>query len=106
MTEKVTHRTKGSIFDDPSFGFPPDHTAKAEIVRKISHLMNDRGLTQTAAAQTMGIAQPDLSNLLRGQFRSHSVERLARMLSSLGGYRVDLVFRDGTEDAHTVHLAP
>ena len=31
----------------------------------------------------MGLAQPDLSKILRGRFRGYSVERLMRGLSSL-----------------------
>jgi hypothetical protein len=41
-----------------------------------------RGLTQTAAL--IGIAQPDLSNLLRGQVRGCSVERLMGAVTALG----------------------
>jgi predicted XRE-type DNA-binding protein len=32
----------------------------------------------------MGLSQPDVSRLLRGQFRDVSVERLMRMLTKLG----------------------
>jgi Helix-turn-helix domain len=40
-------------------------------------------LAQEGSAQLMGIAQPDLSNILRGRFRGYSVERLMRFLTAL-----------------------
>ena len=40
----------------------------------------------------MGLSQPDVSRLLRGQFRDVSVERLMRMLTRLG-CDVDIVIR-------------
>jgi predicted XRE-type DNA-binding protein len=49
-------------------------------------------MTQTQAAERIGLSQPDVSRLLRGQFRDVSVERFMRMLSSLG-YDVDIVIR-------------
>lgn len=92
MTDAITHITEGSIFDDAAFDFPPDHRIKAELVDEISRRMKTDGLTQAAAATRMGIAQPDLSNLLRGRFRGCSVDRLTGMLGRLG-YGVDIVLR-------------
>jgi predicted XRE-type DNA-binding protein len=37
------------------------------------------------AARLIGLAQPDLSNILRGRFRGYSAERLMRCLSNLDG---------------------
>jgi predicted XRE-type DNA-binding protein len=44
----------------------------AEIVSEISRLMKLKKLTQAKAATLTGVAQSDLSNLLRGKFRSFS----------------------------------
>ena len=52
--------------------------------------MRDRKLTQTQAADTVGMSQPDISRLLKGQFRDVSVERIMRMLTRLG-CEVDIV---------------
>jgi transcriptional regulator with XRE-family HTH domain len=35
-------------------------------------------------AERMGISQPDVSKMLRGQFRPFSLERLMRFLNALG----------------------
>ncbi len=92
MSETITQVTEGSIFDDAAFNFPPDHRIKAELVDEIGRRMATDALTQAAAATRMDIAQPDLSNILRGKFRGCSVDRLTGMLSRLG-YGVDIVLR-------------
>jgi predicted XRE-type DNA-binding protein len=57
---------------------------KAQIVTEISRLMKLKKCTQANAAKLTGIAQPDLSNLLRGKFRGFSLERLLLMLTAFG----------------------
>jgi predicted XRE-type DNA-binding protein len=52
---------------------------KAQLVSRIDAIIGDRGLSQREAGRILDIAQPDLSNLLRGRFRGYSVERLMRM---------------------------
>ena len=41
-------------------------------------------LTQSAAAKRIGIAQPDLSKILRGNFSGFSLERLLSAVMKLG----------------------
>ncbi len=45
--------------------------------------MKDRGLKQVEAADLFGVRQPDVSKMLRGEFRQFSVERLLRFLVAL-----------------------
>ncbi len=62
--------------------------------------MKASGLTQTEAAERMGLKQPDLSALLHGKVNGYSVERLARCLSALGDeVRLSVTASDGSEDA-------
>jgi len=42
------------------------------------------GLTQTAAAERIGIKQPDLSKVLRGNFAGFSLERLLAAANAMG----------------------
>jgi predicted XRE-type DNA-binding protein len=42
---------------------------KAQLVFKIDTLMKERGLKQVEAADLFGIRQPDVSKMLRGEFR-------------------------------------
>ena len=45
--------------------------------------MKQRRLKQAEAADLLGIKQPDVSKMLRGDFRPFSIERLLRFLVAL-----------------------
>ena len=45
---------------------------------------NQRGLTQAKAASLLGLAQPDVSKLLRGHFAGYTYDRLFGYLNALG----------------------
>jgi predicted XRE-type DNA-binding protein len=76
--------SSGNVFADLGLADAGEHLLKAGIVVELRRLIVARKLTQTRAAGLIGIAQPDLSNLLRGQFRGCSVERLMRAVTALG----------------------
>jgi predicted XRE-type DNA-binding protein len=61
-----------------------EHLAKADLVIGIAALIRSKGLSQMAAAKLIGIAQPDVSRLLRGHFEGFSYERLFDVLNALG----------------------
>ena len=73
-----------NVFADIGLPNPEEHLLKAQLVVKISDLMKERGLKQREAAAIFSITQPDVSKLLRGDFRQFSVERLMRFLVALG----------------------
>ena len=82
---KITHEIGGdNIFADIGLPNPQEHLVKAQLVMKIDRLMKARGLKQAAAATLFGVRQPDVSKMLRGDFRQFSVERLMRFLVALG----------------------
>src|SRR3984893_10629018 len=60
-----------------------EHRIKAKLVFKIDTILKERGLKQVEAAGLIGIRQPDVSKMLRGEFRQFSVERLLRFLVAL-----------------------
>ncbi len=91
-------KSKGSVFDD--LGYAPEHRIKADMALTIKARMKSLKLNQTKAAKRMGIKQPDLSNILRGNFRGYSVERLTRLLGALD-CDVDIVIRP-----HGSNIAP
>ena len=64
---------------------------KAGLVTRLREIISKSKLTQVETAERMGLSQPDVSRLLRGQFRNVSVG-LMRMLTKLG-YDVDIVVR-------------
>ena len=72
----------GNIFADLGLPNAGEHQLKAALVVQLKRLIAERGLTQVAAAKLIGMKQPDLSKLLRGQLRLVSVEKLMRMLTA------------------------
>jgi len=65
---------------------------KAQLVFRIDSIMKERHMKQVDAAGLLGIRQPDVSKMLRGEFRQFSVERLLRFLVALG-QDVEIVVR-------------
>lgn len=85
MTTTPKHEVgSGNVFADIGLPDTETHLLKAQMVSRMQDILDDRHLTQTAAAALMGVRQPDLSRILHGQFRGFSVERLMTMLSALG----------------------
>ena len=60
-----------------------EHLVKARLVFKIVAILKARGLKKVQAADLFGVRQPDVSKMLRGDFRQFSVERLLRFLVAL-----------------------
>ncbi len=83
MTTRIT-KSSGNVYQDLGIKHPEEHALKAVLVRRLASQVRDEGLTQTEAAERLGIAQPDVSRLFRGHFRQFSVERLMRFLVALG----------------------
>jgi predicted XRE-type DNA-binding protein len=73
----------GNVFKDVGVPNAEEHLVKAQLVFKIDTIMKDRRLKQVEAADLFGIKQPDVSKMLRGEFRQFSVERLLRFLVAL-----------------------
>jgi len=73
----------GNVFADLGFAHPDAELAKAQLIFQIVELVRGRGLTQTAAAQVLGLPQPKVSQLLRGQMAGFSTDRLIRLLNRL-----------------------
>jgi len=72
----------GNIFADLGLPNAEEDQLKAALVVELKRLIAQRGITQSAAAKTGGIKQPDLSKILRGQLRGYSVELLMRLLTA------------------------
>lgn len=93
MAEMKIARGSGNVFRDLGFPDADDHLLKAELVMRLTALIKLRKLTQSAAAEILGIGQPDLSKILKGDFRQVSVERLLRFHLALG-HDVSITLRD------------
>ncbi len=82
--EVKIERGCGNVFADLGRPDADAQFLKAELVTRIDEIVRRRRLTQAQAAELLGLSQPDVSRLLRGNFRDYSVERLLRLLMALG----------------------
>ncbi|MCY3671654.1 MAG: helix-turn-helix transcriptional regulator [Alphaproteobacteria bacterium] len=82
----------GNVFADLGLADADAHIVKAELVTRIDAIVRQLGITQTEAGRLLGLSQPDVSRLLRGDFREYSLERLLRLLTALGR-DIDIVIR-------------
>jgi predicted XRE-type DNA-binding protein len=89
-------RGTGNVFADLGYADPDTHLVKAGLVREILTVMRDRKLTQTNVAKATGLSQPDISRLLKGQFRDVSVERLMKILARLG-CEIDIIVKSSPQ---------
>jgi predicted XRE-type DNA-binding protein len=71
------------VFQDIGVPNAEEHFVKAQLVFKIDTILKARGMKQVDAANLFGVRQPDISKMLRGEFRQFSIERLLRFLVAL-----------------------
>ena len=90
--DMIVERSSGNVFADLDYPNPEEALAKSRLTRFIADILKQQGLTQTQAAALLGIDQPKVSRLLRGQFREFSLERLIQFLGALDR-QVDIVVR-------------
>lgn len=77
-------QSSGNVFADLGLPNPEERLAKADLAIAIAREIEARDLTQAEAADLLGVAQPDISNLKRGRLSGYSIERLTRLLNVLG----------------------
>ena len=83
-TKKDFTLGSGNVFADLDLPDPEELQLKTKLTLLIKRIIQQRGWTQQQAADALGIKQPDVSELSRGQRLEHySVERLLNFLSKL-----------------------
>ncbi|CCK04073.1 XRE family transcriptional regulator [Cronobacter sakazakii] len=83
MTADI-ERSNGNVYDDLGLIDAEEMELKAQLAMAISDILKARGLTQQEAARLLGMTQPKLSLLLRGQFRGISETKMMACLMLLG----------------------
>jgi predicted XRE-type DNA-binding protein len=83
VTKKTYEAGSRNVFKDIGVPNAEEHFVKAQLVFKIDMILKKRGMKQVEAAELFGVRQPDVSKMLRGEFRQFSVERLLRFLVAL-----------------------
>ena len=88
--------TKGSsnIFEDLAFDLQDAHNLllRSQTMIALVHWYNASGLTQAAAAKTLGVTQPRFNQLLKGKINIFSLDALVNMATN-AGMRVGLSIR-------------
>ena len=92
IADTAVERGSANVFADLGLPDSDAHIVKAELVSRIDDIVRRRGITQAEAGRMLGLSQPDVSRLLRGDFREYSLERLLRLLTMLGR-DIDIVIR-------------
>jgi len=81
---QVATRSSGNVFADAGIHNAAEHVLKARVVVVIMKEIERQRLSQKEAADMMGIKQPDVSRLLRGDFAGFGLGRLLGLVRKLG----------------------
>jgi predicted XRE-type DNA-binding protein len=102
---KDTRITTGSdnVFADLGLPDASAELVKAQLTRQLSKRIAALGLTQTAAAQQLGVSQPDVSRLMKSRPTGFSTDRLLAMLTALN-LDVDIVVRPADPAPHVAKV--
>ncbi len=73
-----------NVFADLGLPDAEELLVKAKLAHQIAIVIKERGLSQSDAASLIGMPQPKLSIMLRGQFRGISEDKMMRCLAALG----------------------
>ena len=92
VSDTAVETGSGNVFANFMLAEADAHIVKAELVTRIDAVVRQRGITQAEAARLLGLSQSELFRLLRGDFRAFSLERLLRLLTTLGR-DIDIVIR-------------
>jgi predicted XRE-type DNA-binding protein len=74
----------GNVYADLGYADSDSMGVKAQLAAKIAVIVQRRALTQTRAAETLGLTQPKVSALLQGRLCGISEHRLLERLTRLG----------------------
>ena len=77
-------KSSGNVFADLGLPNADEMLIKSRLVGKIGEIVRSRKWTQEEAAQVLGMTQPKLSKMLRGQFHGISQSKLLEYLAKLG----------------------
>ena len=99
------HRSSGNVFADLGLADAEKLKIKTGLVFEIRKAMRSRGLTQQEAAKLIGITQPKVSDMMRGDFSNLSERKLMDCLTRLG-YDIEIKVRPAKSEVGHLRLAP
>jgi predicted XRE-type DNA-binding protein len=79
-------RSSGNVFKDLGFanGEAENLRLRADLMRELEKVIRDSGLTQSEAAELLGIQQSRVSDLVRGKIDRFSIDTLVKLLAKTG----------------------
>src|SRR6185437_15905985 len=83
-TTETVRAGSDNIFADLNLPDADERLAKAQLAHVISTIIHSQKLTQSQAADRLGLDQPKVSALLSGKLSGFSMERLFHFLTRLG----------------------
>ena len=97
-------RGSGNVFADLGLADAEKLKIKTGLVIEIRKAMRSLGLTQQDAAKRMGITQPKVSDMMRGDFTNLSERKLMDCLTRLG-YDIEIKVRPAKAEIGHLKLA-
>ncbi len=94
----------GNVFADLGLPDPEKLKIKSGLALEITKAIRRLNITQADAARRMGISQPKVSDLLRGEFANLSERKLMTCLNRLG-YDINIHLRPTGKAIGVVSLA-
>ena len=85
MTKPIT-KSSGNVFLDLGFDAAEAQVLllRADLMTDLAKFIQDKGLTQAAAARLLGVSQSRVSDLVRGKYEKFSLDMLVTMEGKLG----------------------
>lgn len=105
MIEGIEIETSsGNVFADLGLADAEKLKIKSGLVIEITRAVRRLGLTQEEAGRRMGIPQPKVSGMMRGDFANLSERKLMECLNRLG-YDIEIKVRPAVEPIGHLTLA-
>jgi len=96
--------SSGNVFADLGLPEADKLKIKSGLVIEITRAVRRLGLTQQEAGRRMGIPQPKVSGMMRGDFTNLSERKLMECLNRLG-YDIEISVRPAAEPVGHLTLA-
>lgn len=77
------HTVRDDLFDELRLPDSAGLRARVDLAFALTREIRQRELTQSQAAELLGVSQPDVSNLMAGNVTGFSQDRLTRLLTAL-----------------------
>ena len=105
MIEGIEIETSsGNVFADLGLADAEKLKIKSGLLTEITRAVRRLGLTQEEAGRRMGILQPKVSEMMRGEFANLSERKLMECLNRLG-YDIEIQVRPAAEPIGHLTLA-